>query len=90
MFLAGLFLKLILYLRLKAIVVCSKTQNKVLPMRQLIYSCLSNVIEKLKKKKQWNCRWERMSKVTEEIRLTVLIKRFLQEFCIYWYWNKMN
>ena len=52
MFLAGLFLKLILYLRLKAIAVCSKTQNKVLPMRQLIYSCLSNVIEKLKKKKQ--------------------------------------
>ena len=46
MFLAGLFLKLILYLRLKAIVVCSKIQNKVLPMRQLIYSCLSNVIEK--------------------------------------------
>ena len=50
MFLAGLFLKLILYLRLKAIVVCSKIQNKVLPMRQLIYSCLSNEIEKLKKK----------------------------------------
>ena len=31
--------------------------------------------EKSKKKKQWNCRWEKMSKAIEENELTIMIKK---------------
>ena len=34
-------------------------------------------IKKNKEKKQWNCRWEKMSRATEENKLTVTIKILL-------------
>ena len=36
-----------------------------------------------KKKKQWTCRWEKMSKAVEQNKLTVLIKWLLWEFNVY-------
>ena len=39
--------------------------------------------EKVKKEKQWNCRWEKMSKAIEENKLTGTIKR-LMRILLYW------
>ena len=35
--------------------------------------------KKWKKQQQWNSRWEKMSKATEENKLTIMIKRLLWE-----------
>ena len=98
MFLACLFLKLILYWIQKTMFACSflnwnQTQNKTLPRRELrenlgwglvTYSYSLNVWRKIKGKKQhWTCRWEKMSKAVEENKLTVMIRRFLWEFNLY-------
>ena len=98
MFLACLFLKLILYWIQKTMFACSflnwnQTQNKTLPRRELrenlgwglvTYSYSLNVWRKIKGKKQhWTCRWEKMSKAVEENKLTVTIRRFLWEFNLY-------
>ena len=40
--------------------------------------------EKFKKKKQWNCRWEKISKAIEENKFTVTIKILLWEFNLYY------
>ena len=69
--LACLFLKLICIKdRGQLVFACSFsnlnwTQKKVLPMRGLIYTYSLNLYKKFKKK-QWNCRWEKMSKAREE------------------------
>ena len=93
MFLACLFLKLILYWIQKTMFACSflnwnQTQNKTLPRRELrenlgwglvTYSYSLNVWRKIKGKKQhWTCRWEKMSKAVEENKLTVMIRRFYE------------
>ena len=98
MFLACLFLKLILYWIQKTMFACSflnwnQIQNKALPRRELrenlgwglvTYSYSLNVWRKIKGKKQhWTCRWEKMSKAVEENKLTVMIRRFLWEFNLY-------
>ena len=44
-------------------------------MRELICSYSLNVLRKIKEKKQWNCRWEKMSNAIEENKLTVTMKR---------------
>ena len=52
-------------------------------MRELIYSYSLNLQRKIKEKKQWNSRWEKMSKATKENKLTIMIKRLLWEFNLY-------
>ena len=41
-------------------------------------------IKKYSRKKQWKCRWEKMSKAIEDKKLTVTIKILLWEFNFYW------
>ena len=44
-------------------------------MRELFYLYSLDLSRKMKEKKQWNCRWEKMSKAIEENELRVTIKR---------------
>ena len=59
-------------------------------MNEFIYSYSLTLSRKIKVKsenyiynlKQWNCRWEKMSKAIVENKLTVTIKRFFWEFSL--------
>ena len=51
-------------------------------MREPIYSYSLN-LQRKKKEKKWNCRWEKMSKAIEENELAVTIKSLYWEFNLY-------